>query len=104
MKRAVKLRAVSLAALEKQAAALLNADTLAERAAAAAVTGALRVRVSHDIPGDVVSTEAVKAMEKVMRREGFKLSWEIRVLDSKASPTGDALTIMEPVIRWDDAK
>jgi hypothetical protein len=101
--RAKKLQAISREALERHAQRLLDPDTVLTMAAKAASEGASKLRLTFDVPGDVRTTRAAQALEATLRREGFKVAWEQRLVSGKANATGEDLTIFEPVIRWEEA-
>ena len=101
--RAKKLQAISRDALARHAAKLLDLDTVLTMAAKAATEGASKLRLTLDVPGDLRTTPAAQALEATLRREGFKVAWEQRLVSGKANATGEDLTIFEPVIRWEDA-
>lgn len=102
MKRAVKLRLLTADAREKLAAELLNPDKVLAQAAAAASQGAECLRVAVEIPADLRATTAAKTLESLLRREGFEVAWESRVLPGKANLTGADVTVFELVLRWRD--
>ena len=104
MKRADKLRQLSLTTREAKAAELLDIDTVMALAAKAASQGAETLRLTVEIPADIRDTLAAKTLEKILKREGFSLSWESRAILGKHNPTGTDLTVCDPIIRWDDHK
>lgn len=101
MKRAGKLRALSLAAREAKAAELLNPDVVLTRAAEAASQGAEFIRISLEVPFDLRQTQAAQELHEKLVAEGFKVSWDIRQIPAKSNVTGADLTVNEPTIRWD---
>ena len=101
MKRAAKLLTISREALERQAQTLLDPDTVLTLAAKAASDGAGKLRLTLDVAGDLRGTAAAKALEAILTREGFKLSWESRLVSGKANATGGDITICEPAIGWE---
>ena len=103
MKRAAKLLTISREALERQAQTLLDPDAVLTLAAKAASDGAGKLRLTLDVAGDLRSTAAAKALEATLAREGFKLSWESRLVSGKANVTGADITVHEPVLSWDEA-
>lgn len=100
MKRAAKLLTISREALERQAQELLDPDTVLTLATKAASAGADKLRLALDVAGDLRSTTAAKALEATLTREGFKLSWESRLVSGKANATGMDLAIADLVVSW----
>jgi hypothetical protein len=101
MTRAAKLLTISRGALDRQAQELLDPDTVLTLATKAASAGAVKLRLTLDVAGDLRGTAAAKALEAILTREGFKLSWESRLVSGKANVTGVDLSVFEPVIAWD---
>lgn len=101
MRRAEKLRQLSLTAREAKAAELLNIDAVLTLIAKAASQGAETLRLTVDIPADIRDTSAAKTFDKTLKREGFSLTWESRAIPGKHNQTGADLTVFDPVIKWD---
>lgn len=100
--RAKKLQAITREALARQAQTLLDLDTVLTMATKAASEGASKLRLTLEVPGNLKDTEAAKNMQAILEREGFKVSWETRLIPAKANSSGADINISEPVIHWGD--
>ena len=103
MRRATKLKALAAQAREDLAVRLLAPDVVLARMAEVAAAGGNLLRLSLDLPADLLRTAAAEHLVAVLMREGFSATWESRLVSAKQSISGNDVTVSKPIIGWDQA-
>lgn len=98
--RAVAVRMVATKALEGYAAKALDADVVLAAVTKAAADGFYACRVQFDRAVNLQETDAAKALEALLRREGFELEWPLRLVIGRENASGADVWAADLLLRW----